>query len=273
MKGMHTKINKIHIVFWVLIIIPFFLIPPYLIMLVSVAQSSEVFSFPPKWIVTDFTLEAYRKILSGQPFQSFIRSVLVASICVVGTLVMAVPAAYALSRMKIRIRYILLVSIFIVRMIPGITIALPITIEFLRIGLLDSVIGLAMAHLIHILPFSLWILVSVFETIPIELEEAAFIDGASQLQALMYTVLPVSMVGVAVACIFSFLQSWHEFTYALYLSLMRPTLPITVWIFSSRGYVQESAAYSVLLTLPVIIITYFLQKYLKAGYLSGSIKG
>jgi trehalose transport system permease protein len=273
MTGKYSKINKINIIFWVLIIIPFFLIPPYLIMLISLAQSSDVFSFPPRWIVNSFTLDAYRKILTSQPFQSFIRSILVASICVVGTLVMAVPAAYSLSRMKPRIKYILLISVFIIRMIPGITIALPITIEFLRLGLLDSIMGLAMAHLIHILPFSLWILVSVFETIPFELEEAAFIDGASRLQALMYTILPVSMVGVSVACIFSFLQSWHEFTYALYLSLMRPTLPVTVWIFSSRGYVQESAAYSVLLTLPVILITYLLQKYLKAGYLSGSIKG
>jgi trehalose transport system permease protein len=81
------------------------------------------------------------------------------------------------------------------------------------------------------------------------------------------------MVGVSVSCIFAFLQSWHEFTYALYLSLMRPTLPINVWIYSSRGYIKESAAYSVLLTLPVIVITYFLQKYLRSGYLAGSVKG
>ena len=275
MTSLLKRTKKQNIILWVSIIFItlFFLIPPYLIGLISLAPSSEIFTFPPKWIISSFTTDAYQKILSGQPFQAFIRSVSVALICVLGTVIMGVPAAYALSRISAGTKYFLLISIFIVRMIPSITIALPITIEFLKLNLLDSIIGLAMAHLIHILPFTIWVLVSVFDTIPVELEESAWIDGASRFQALLYTVLPVSMVGVSVSCIFAFLQSWHEFTYALYLSLMRPTLPISVWIYSSRGYVQESAAYSVLLTVPVILITYYLQKYLRAGYLAGSVKG
>lgn len=275
MTELQDLFRKTHFMLWmsIAIITLFFLIPPYLIVLISAAPSSEIFTFPPKWIISSFTLDAYHKILSGQPFQPFIRSILVALICMLGTIIMGVPAAYALSRMKPNIKYLLLIAIFIIRMIPSITIALPIAVEFLKLGLLDSIIGLAMAHLIHILPFSIWVLVSVFDTIPFQIEEAAWIDGASRFQALLYTVLPVSMVGVSVSCIFAFLQSWHEFTYALYLSLMRPTLPISVWIYNSRGYIQEGAAYSVLLTIPVILMTYFLQKNLRSGYLSGSIKG
>ena len=267
--------RKPNFILWISIVFIalFFLIPPYLIGLISLAPSSEIFTFPPKWVISSLTLDAYFKILSGQPFQAFIRSVLVALLCVSGTVIMGVPAAYAISRVTAGTKYFLLISIFIVRMIPSITLALPITIEFLKLGLLDSIIGLAMAHMIRILPFTIWVLVSVFDTIPVELEESAWIDGASRFQALLYTILPVSMVGVSVSCIFAFLQSWHEFTFALYLSLMKPTLPINVWIYSSRGYVQESAAYSVLLTIPVIFVTYYLQKYLRAGYLAGSVKG
>lgn len=123
------------------------------------------------------------------------------------------------------------------------------------------------------LPLVAWILVGTFETIPVDLEQAARVDGASRLQVLWKVVLPLALPGLAVAAIFIWLESWNEFTYALYLTLSERTLPLQTWYYVIRGNWFDAASYSTILTIPVFIVTFFLQRYLKTGYLTGAIKG
>lgn len=130
-----------------------------------------------------------------------------------------------------------------------------------------------MAHLIEQLPFIAWILVSTFETIPFDLEEAASIDGAGRIKTLLKVVLPVAAPGLAVAAMFTWLNSWNEFTYALYLSLSTKTLPLQIYYYVLRGGFFQQAAYSTILTIPVLIITFALQRYIRSDYLGGAIKG
>ena len=158
-------------------------------------------------------------------------------------------------------------------MFPEVAIALAISVKFIRWNLLDTVIGLTLAHLIKVLPITTWILVGVFRTIPQDLEDASLIDGCSRIGGLIRIVLPLSLPGIAVAAIFGWLGSWDEFTYAVYLCYSKRTLPLMVYYYINRANWFLSATYATAITIPVIIITYALQKYLKKGYLSGAIKG
>src|SRR5690606_38545845 len=118
-----------------------------------------------------------------------------------------------------------------------------------------------------------WILVSTFSAIPVDLEEAAFIDGATRLQTLRLVIFPVAMQGIAVSAIYVWLNSWNEFTYALYLSLTTKTMPLQIYYYVERGGFFDQAAYAIILAIPVFIITFIFQRYLKSDYLSGAFKG
>jgi trehalose transport system permease protein len=158
-------------------------------------------------------------------------------------------------------------------MFPDVAIAMPIAITFLRLGLNDTDLGLILAHLVPILPFVAWILVGTFEVIPRELEEAAQVDGNGQIGTLLRVVFPLAAPGIAVAALFAWLASWNDLVYAIYLFLSERTLPLMTYYFSNRGSVFDTATYAVLLTIPVLIITLALQRYIQAGTLSGAVKG
>jgi trehalose transport system permease protein len=140
-------------------------------------------------------------------------------------------------------------------------------------GLFDTTLGLILAHLIKILPVSCFILVSVLSGFPWELEKQAMIDGYSRFMSLVKVVLPLSLTGISVAGLFSFILSWDEFIYASYLTLARPTMPIKMYYYVSRGDIFYSSTYAVIITVPVLIMTMALQRYIKPEYLSGAMKG
>ncbi|MCG0276892.1 MAG: ABC transporter permease subunit, partial [Thermosediminibacteraceae bacterium] len=112
-----------------------------------------------------------------------------------------------------------------------------------------------------------------FETIPKDLEEAAMVDGAGKIESLLKVIMPLALPGIAVAAIFVWLNSWNEFTYALYLTVSERTLPLQTYYYVVRGGWFDAATYATILTLPVMVVTFFLQRYMKGGYLSGAVKG
>lgn len=188
-------------------------------------------------------------------------------------IIIAAPAAYVIARMPSKIKYAVVLSLFFTRMFPDVGIALPIAVQFIKLNLMDTYLGLVMAHLIVNLPFAAWILVGTFETIPKDLEEAALVDGTSKLTALMRIIMPIALPGIAVTAIFVWLNSWNEFTYALYLTISDRTLPLQTYYYVQRGGIFDSATYAAVLTIPVMLVTFFLQKYMKSGYLAGAVKG
>jgi len=198
------------------------------------------------------------------------------------SLLLGIPGAYAISRLAPNLKYGLMLGLFLTRMYPEVGIALPVAVTFLKwdriltgIKFYDSAFGLelVMAHLIITLPLSTWILVGTFDTIPRELEEAASVDGASRLGTIFRIIIPLAAPGIAVATIFSWLASWDEVTYAIYLTLFNRTLPLEIVNIVGRSPPPVIATYATLVTIPVVFITYFLQRWLKAGYLAGAIKG
>lgn len=251
-----------------------FLLPVYIMFKVSVSSPGEILRQHPAFLIEDFTLEHWRQVLtSGNLWAPLRKSLVVATGSTLIALLLATPAAYVISRLPRNIKYGAVMALFFTRMFPDVGIALPIAVYFLKLGLLDQDLGLMLAHTSLTLPLAAWVLVGSFSTIPQDLEQAAAVDGASRTRTLWSVVLPLALPGVAVAANFTWLLSWNEFTLAMYLTLAKRTLPLMTYYYVQRGNWFQAAAYSGLLTVPVMVVTLFLQRYLRTGYLSGSIKG
>ena len=249
-------------------------LPLAILLKVSISAPQDVMTaHPPFWIYNP-TLEHWRNILASEALWSSGRhSLIVATGTAVLAVLIAAPAAYVISRLPRGWRYGIILALLFTRMFPDVAIAMPIAVTFLRLGLNDTDLGLILAHLVPNLPFVAWILVGTFETIPRELEEAAFVDGNGKLGALARVVMPIAAPGIAVAAVFAWLASWNDLVYAIYLFLGERTLPLMTFYYSNRGSVFDTATFAVLLTIPVMLVTLLLQRYVESGTLSGAIKG
>jgi len=248
---------------------------PLLILLkVSISSPQDVMTaHPPIWIYNP-TLQHWRNILSSDALWSSGRhSFVVATGTAALAVLIAAPAAYVISRLPRGWRYGMVLALLFTRMFPDVAIAMPVAITFLRLGLNDTDLGLILAHLVPNLPFVAWILVGTFETIPREIEEASFVDGNGKVGTLARVVMPIAAPGIAVAALFASLASWNDLVYAIYLFLGERTLPLMTFYYSNRGSVFDTATFAVLLTIPVMLVTLALQRYIEAGTLSGAIKG
>jgi trehalose transport system permease protein len=250
------------------------LFPIYLIFMVSFAPGSALFGERPQLVVTDFTMRWWQEAFeAGGMTSALTKSLVVASVTTILAIVIAAPAAYVISRFRPVIRYAVVLGLLVTRMFPEFTIGISVATRFARLGLLDTYLGLILAHLIGTLPFIAWILVGTFETVPVDVEEAAQIDGASRLGTLVRVVFPIAAGGIAVASLFVWLFSWNEFLYARLLTTNQLTLPLRVFQAIDRGSSQQMATVAAILTLPIVLIVYFLQRYLRPGALTGAVKG
>lgn len=248
--------------------------PVYVLFKVSVGVPEEVFTQHPTLLIHRLTFEHWGELFtSGELAGPMFKSLRVATLAMVLGIALTAPAAYVISRMSRKWKYLLIMSLFFPRMFPEVGIALPISVTFIRVDLMDTDLALVLAHLIKTLPFIAWILVGTFSAIPVEVEEASAVDGCTRMETLSRVVLPLSMSGVAVAAVFLWLESWNEFTYALYLTLIEKTIPLQAYYYMVRGNWFNSASYSIMLMLPVMAVTFLLQRYIKGEYLSGALKG
>ncbi len=268
------KIKKIIIGLCIVLILLWIIFPLYFMIKISISPPQEVLRQHPSFFIEHPTLKHWQEVFKTKMiWQPLTKSLTVAFVTAVITLSISIPGAYGISRLPRKWQIGCIVAIFFTRMFPEVGIALPIAIKFVNWNLIDTNIGLALAHVIRVLPITCWILVGIFRTIPKDLEEQALVDGSSKCGVLKRIVFPLSLSGIGVAAIFSWLFSWDEFTYALYLCLSKPTLPLKVYYYINRGSWFLTATYATIITIPVIIITYALQKFLRAGYLAGAVKG
>ncbi len=249
-------------------------LPLLLLFKVSLSAPEDILvQHPPFWVHHP-TLEHWAAILKPDVLWPPLRKSLVVA---TGTALLAVaiaaPAAYVIARLPRGWRYGVVLALLFTRMFPEVIIATPIAVTFLRVGLIDSDLGLILAHLIRNLPFVAWILVGTFEVIPRDLEEASWVDGNGRLGTLWSVVIPLAAPGIAVAAIFAWLDSWNDLLYAIYLLLAERTLPLMTYYFANRGSVFDVATFSVVLTIPVLVLTLFLQRYIRASTLGGAVKG
>ena len=259
---------------WIVISVLIVLFPIYLIFMVSFAPGIALFGERPALFITEPTLKWWGDVIEGGTLvPPLLKSLTVATATTILAILVAAPAAYVISRLRPSIRYTIVIGLLVTRMFPEFAIGISVATRFASLGLLDDYVGIILAHLIGSLPFIAWILVGTFETVPRDLEEAAAIDGASRLKSLIRVVFPVAAPGIAVASLFVWLYSWNEFLYARLLTTTQNTLPLQVFQAIDRGGKQEMATVAAVLTLPILFIVYFLQRYLRPGALTGAVKG
>lgn len=250
------------------------ILPLLVLLKVSISAPQDVMTARPPFWIWNPTLDHWRKVLEPETLLNPARhSLVVATGTALLAVLIAAPAAYVISRLPRGWRYGVILALLFTRMFPDVAIAMPVAIQFLRLGLNDTDLGLILAHLVPNLPFVAWILVGTFETIPRELEEAASVDGSGRLATLARVVMPLAAPGIAVAALFAWLASWNDLVYAIYLFLGERTLPLMTFYYSNRGSVFDTATFAVLLTIPVMLVTLFLQRYVESGTLSGAVKG
>lgn len=226
-----------------------------------------VIFFKPVW-------ENYDTVLFRSDFgPHFINSLIIGLGAAGFGLLFGVPAAYSIAQYRQRR---LSTGILLTRMIPGISLLVPWFIWFRYAGLVDTYFGVVLTHLSITLPLTIWILIGFFEDFPRELGEAALIDGCSVTSAFMRVVLPLTMPGIIVAFILSFIFSWNNFLFTMIVGGPdTSTLPVIAYnqIGTYRTNYGAMAASAIVLTLPVLILTLFVQRYIVRGLSFGAIKG
>jgi multiple sugar transport system permease protein len=279
MNGLETRRGPMRVILWgaLVAVLVLYGFPFVYLLLTSFKTPLDAIAVPPQVLPSQWTLDNYVAALSKEGVvPALINSVATAVLSTAFSLALGVPAAYAITRFRTPSGRIFVVAALVTRMVPTIAVGAPLVETMRRLGISDTTIGLAIAHTTISLPLSIWLMSSFFEAVPVELEEAAKVDGSDRLQALRHVVLPVVSGGLAVTAIFAFLASWNEFLFALLLTSVRAqTTPIVIANFQTQfgldwgGMTALSAVYSV----PVILLTLALQRHIVAGLTLGAVKG
>ena len=189
-------------------------------------------------------------------------SVVVALITLTLSTLISAPAGYAISRFIFRGRNVFRLAILAVRAFPIVVLSIPLAVVFLRVGIYDTVLGLALMHTALALPTTILVISSVFASIPYELEEAAMVFGCSPAQAFRHVVLPLVLPGIAAAAIFTFVLSWNEVFAATILTIHNRTLPAQVLVTLSQSSDPYQFAGGFFMLIPALIFIFFIRRYL-----------
>ena len=251
---------------------------PFVYMLfTSFKTPIETNAIPPTVLPSTWTIQNYVTALNTQGVvPSFINSIQTAIISTLISLLLAIPAAYAVTRFRTRLGRVFILVALVMRMVPAIVVGAPLISLFHSGRALLHVAALAIAQTTVSLPLSIWLMASFFKSVPDDLEEAARMDGCSRIGALWRVVLPVTRGGVAVAAIFAFLASWNDFIFALLLTSVRAvTTPLEIANFQSQFGLDwgSMTSLAVLYSIPVILLTLVLQRHIVAGLTLGAVKG
>lgn len=266
-RSAHIRIGVV-----ILLLVP--VLFPFLWMLLSAFKTQvDIISWPPKFIFTP-TMINFAKVFGEQAFLKYlINSSIVGVAAVSLSLLLGVPAAYSITRFG---QKKLSVLILIARLMPGISFLMPWYIVFSRLHLMDSYTALILSHILIALPIVVWIMSSYFESIPMEMEESARVDGATHQRAFVTIILPLSGPGIITATTLSFIFSWNNFMFSQVLSMDKTrTLPIAVYNFMSYAEVDWGGvmAAAVAIMAPAIVLTMIFQKYVAKGLTMGAVKG
>ncbi len=256
--------------------------PVYWMVQTSLLPNRLIRQPEPTFVPTSPTARNYRRVLveeSQFPFLEALRnSAAVTGLTVVAALLLALLAALALSRFRFRSRKALIVTVLVVQMIPGEAMILSVYRLLEGWALTNSILGLTMVYVATVLPFTIWTLRGFVAGVPLELEEAAMIDGCSRTGAFFRVTLPLMAPGLIATGVFAFIQAWNEFVTALVLMNRPESLTLPVWL---RSFRQVNAgtdwgaimAGSTLMTIPVIVFFLLVQARMTSGLVSGAVKG
>jgi ABC-type glycerol-3-phosphate transport system permease component len=277
-KAARTGLNVPLIIIGVVVLMLVCLFPFAWMALSSIKVIGELYTVPPHSWPEVTTLGNYAKVLfeSNIP-KYFLNSVIISAGSTGLALILAVFASYGFARFDFRGKPVLQAFVLIGQLLPTAAIIVPLFITLRVLGLVNTYLGLILVYMIVTLPLSVWMLTSYFKAIPVELEEAAIIDGASRLGVLFRITLPLSLPGLIAVIVYAFVTTWNEFIFALCFATDSSvkTLPIGLAEFSTEFNTDWGAvmAASMVMTIPIALLFFVFQRMFVGGLTAGATKG
>jgi multiple sugar transport system permease protein len=273
--------GKVRVVTLILLGI-FAMLPMVWMLLTSVKTQFGALQYPPEWIPSNVTFEQYERLLSpgnevGQEFLHYLlNSIMVSLATTILGVAIAVPAAYAFSRFRFPGRKLLFYAVLVRNMFPAVVFLMPLFIMMKWMGLVNTAGSLILTYLTFGLPLSIWLLKGFYDNIPVQLEQAARIDGATRFQAFFFVVMPLSSPGIIATAIYSFVLAWNEYVYALTFinDKSKLTLPVGLERFFTEYATNWPGlmAASFIMSVPVVVLFLVLQKYFVRALTEGAVK-
>jgi multiple sugar transport system permease protein len=255
----------------------FFLGPFFWIVTTSLKGNEDFFAYPPVWIPSPPSLTHYAGLFTrSSGARYFANSMVISTLSMVSALAVSLPTAYSIARWRFGGGFFSSL-LLVLRMLPAIALIIPIYVMYKAFGLTNSYFGLIIIYTVVYIPFAVWLLVGFIRDFPIEIEDAAMIDGCSRLRAMVQVMVPIIAPGLAVVALFAFIATWNEFLFAIVLTgIETKTMMVLVTSFTTGGtdaFYGEASASVVLGVLPAFAIAFILQRYLVKGLALGGTKG
>lgn len=267
-----TASYVILIIFSVLVLIPILWM-----VLTAFKTVPETMTMPPKWLPETISFGSFGRLWSEYPFGTFFKnSVIIVFASMFVSVFASCLAGYGVTRFKFRGRGTLMTFVLVTQMFPSVMLLVPFYSVINRLGLINTHLGLILVYTSFTTPFCTWMMMGFFKALPLDLDEAARIDGCNAWQTFRRIILPLTLPGIASTCIYSFITSWNEYMFAYILTTSPSMRTLSVGIAELNGYQQilwnDMMAASIIASLPLIVLFVFLQKYFISGLTAGSVK-
>lgn len=251
---------------------------PYFYLISSAFKTgAEVISIPPKFFPTKLSVENFASLFDRMPALKYIGNSFITAVCSTAlAVVLGALSSYAIARSSGNFSVMLVVLTLCLKMIPTSSIAVPIYEIISALGLYDTRIALIIVYAAINMPFVMWTMLSFYKSIPISLDEAACVDGASNLKTFWRVILPICMPGIATASIFTLFLAWNDFLISLLLTSMEAktfTVGLSEFLSAYSIDLGPMCAGAFLFSFPVMILSMFMQKYIVGGMTAGAVKG
>ncbi|WP_191059507.1 carbohydrate ABC transporter permease [Geminicoccus harenae] len=258
-----------------LLVTVLFLFPIYWLFTISFKTPDEIFSYPPVWWPSSFQWSNYTVLFRDGDVVTIWNSLVVASVSTAAAMLIGTMCAYAIARFRTGGDHF---SIWVLsqRMVPPIVVVFPIFLLYVKLGLVDTYLGLIILYTAFNLPYVVWMMRGYLQEIPREIEESALVDGCTRLQVFTKIVLPLARTGLFATAVFTFVFAWNEFLFALVLTRSAVTtfpVQLTHYFGGQSNFWAKISAMSVLGTVPIFLAVAFLQRYLVRGISLGAVKG
>lgn len=254
------------------------LLPIFWTLMSTFKTSIEIYRIPVKILPESFSFENYAKVLTDPDFPRYFgNTVFLTVVTTVLTLAISVWSAYAFARMKFPFQHVLLLFVLVPRLIPRISVVVPLYRIIVSLGLLNTYTALILTYTVTSIPFAVWILTNVFQSIPREIEESAFMDGARLWQTMLRIMIPVATPGVLAVIIFTVRETWNEFPFVLSFTTSSElrTLPYQLFLFRDTLGIENWPlinTFAIITVLPILIAYFIFAKQVTTGIVQGAVK-
>ena len=268
------------VLFYVFLVIFVFvsIFPLLWVFKMSIVTKAELYATPPTILPQNLSGAEWTQVLSDSTFQqALINSSIISSVTTVICLFFGSIAAYAISRLRFRFKSTVMTLILAISFFPAVAIIAPLFIQFTALDVIDTYASVIITDTVFALPLTIWLLVAFFRELPVDLEDAAKVDGATTIQAFRKVIVPLAAPGVFTTAILTFIYAWNEFLFANTFLFDETTQPVTVVIpnFATIYTVDygAQAAASVIVTVPLVILVLIFQRRIVSGLTAGAVKG